>query len=101
MTLEMGLGSLNAVSLAKARKKAAEARGQLSEGTDPKASRDAARAAERRRAPGGKSFSSCDEAYIEAHRAGWKNEKRDGELLSREQSTNDRRTGGAFPPPTA
>jgi integrase len=72
---EMGLGSLRAVSLARAREKAQDARSLLADGTDPiQARRDvqtAATLAEMRSKP----FRECAEAFIEAHRAGWKNAK--------------------------
>jgi integrase len=68
---EMGLGSLLNVSLATARKKAAEARALLGNGIDPLAEKQARLAAER----GSLTFREAAEAYIAAHAAGWRNAK--------------------------
>ncbi|MFZ5558692.1 MAG: tyrosine-type recombinase/integrase [Pseudomonadota bacterium] len=72
---EMGLGSLNAVSLATARKKAEECRGLLADKIDPLEARRAARSAQALAAARSKTFDECAAAYIKAHGAGWKNEK--------------------------
>jgi integrase len=64
----MGLGSLNAVSLAKARQKAASARELLADDKDPIEERNAQRASH---APG-MTFASAAGEYIEAHRSGWR-----------------------------
>jgi integrase len=71
----MGLGSLDTVSLAEARERAAEARKLRVQGKDPIAIRDAQRAA--RAAAGGKAmtFDQCRDAFIEANRSGWRNAK--------------------------
>jgi integrase len=76
---EMGFGGLHEVSLADARKKAADARLLLSEGQDPLTQR---RLNEKRRAAAEKratsrsiTFDQCAEAYIDAHEISWKNEK--------------------------
>jgi len=72
---EMGLGSVHDCSLAEAREKAAEARKRVREWIDPIDVRDAERrhiALEEARSM---TFSKCAEAFIEAHRAGWKNAK--------------------------
>ena len=76
---EMGFGGLRMVSLADARKKAADARLLLSEGQDPLTQR---RLNEKRRAAAEKratsrsiTFDQCAEAYIDAHEISWKNEK--------------------------
>ena len=67
---EMGLGSASVVTLADARRKADEARRQLAAGVDPL---DAKKEAEReQRIP---TFGEMADTYIEAHGAGWKNEK--------------------------
>lgn len=68
---EMGLGSLLNVSLAMARRKAAEARAMLGEGIDPLAEKQARLAAVR----GTLTFREASEAYIAAHAAGWRNAK--------------------------
>jgi len=72
----MGLGALDSVSLADARQKAADARKLLASGIDPIEARDASRAAAA--AASNKpsmTFDACCEAYIAAHRSGWKNAK--------------------------
>lgn len=64
---EMGLGSAAVVSLLEARQAALQQRKVLAAGKDPIASRRAAQAA-------GMTFGEAADAYIEAHRASWKNE---------------------------
>jgi integrase len=63
---QMGLGSLLVVSLADARKKAADARAWKAEGLDPIQARDAARAAK-----SDVTFKECAVAYIDSNKAGW------------------------------
>jgi hypothetical protein len=63
---QMGLGSLSAVSLADARRNAAEARRVRAEGVDPIRARNASQVA---KTP--TTFKDCGEAYIAAHKAGW------------------------------
>ena len=65
--------ALHAVTLAQARIRAADARRLLLDGHDPIAARHAARAAARVASARTMTFDECAEAYIEAHRAGWKN----------------------------
>ena len=72
---EMGLGSLNAVSLAGARLKAAACRGLLADGTDPIAARDAERTQRALEDARAITFDQCAEAFITAHGAAWKNQK--------------------------
>ena len=72
---EMGLGSLNAVSLADARLKAAACRGLLADGTDPIAARDAERTQRALEDARAITFDQCAEAFITAHGAAWKNQK--------------------------
>ncbi len=72
---EMGLGSERTVSLADARKKAAECRGLLHEHKDPIEARDARHAQEKLTKARSISFRQCAESYVAAHRAGWKNAK--------------------------
>lgn len=83
---EMGFGPVASVSLAEARRKAEEARRQLAAGVDPL---DAKKAAEReQRIP---TFGEMADTYIEAHGAGWKNEKHRDQwimTLSRERDDN-------------
>jgi integrase len=76
---EMGFGSLKKVSLGAARKKAIDARLMLSEGQDPLAHRQDARAkraaAEKSASASSITFHDCAEAFIRAHEAGWRNPK--------------------------
>lgn len=72
---EMGLGSLSVFTLAQARERARKFRALLADGIDPiQAREDEARATalEQARAL---TFDECAAAYIEAHKAGWKNAK--------------------------
>jgi integrase len=62
----MGLGSLNAVTLAKARQKAASARELLADGKDPIEAKHAQRAAP------AMTFTNAAAEYIAAHRSGWR-----------------------------
>ncbi len=72
---EMGLGSLNAISLAEARVKASECRRLRHEGVDPVEARKAARAQTALEAAKALTFKSAATAYIASHRAGWRNAK--------------------------
>jgi integrase len=72
---EMGLGALHAVTLAEARQKATAYRNLLSSDIDPIQARDATRAQERLEAARAQTFRQCAEAYIEAHKASWRNPK--------------------------
>jgi len=74
----MGLGSLNAVTLSEARKRAAELREQIRHPkapTDPLAERQATKLAQRVGLLRTKTFEACATAYIDAHRNEWKNSK--------------------------
>lgn len=64
---EMGLGSVAVVSLAEARQAAVAQRKLLVTGDDPIATRRAAKSA-------GATFGEAADAYIAAHRSGWKND---------------------------
>jgi|APTNR8051073442_1049403.scaffolds.fasta_scaffold00566_14 integrase len=68
---EMGLGPTHAVSLSRARKKAAELRGLIADGRDPFMEKRAALADER----GTMMFREAANLFIKAHKAGWRNEK--------------------------
>lgn len=72
---EMGLGSVNAVSLPEARQKAQDARKQLAAGVDPITARNSVREAQKLEAAQAITFDECADAYIASHRAGWKNPK--------------------------
>lgn len=74
----MGLGSLDTVSLAEARKLAAELRAQARHPTVPRnplAERQQARTARRLEAARRMTFKACALAYMEAKRVEWKNTK--------------------------
>jgi integrase len=72
---DMGLGSLNSVSLAEARKKAYFARSQITNGVDPLEARRSDRAKAALNASKSMTFRECAEAFIRAHREGWRNAK--------------------------
>ena len=72
---EMGLGPLNTFSLAEARKRAAECRRMRHDGIDPIEARGAQRDQKRLEGARSMTFDVCAEAYIEAHKASWKNGK--------------------------
>jgi integrase len=71
----MGLGPLHTYTLAEARTKARECRKQRLEGIDPIELRKASRTKERLAAATAMTFKQCAEAYIKAHKTGWKNTK--------------------------
>jgi integrase len=76
---EMGLGPVDSLELAKARKAAERCREQLNAGVDPIEAREADRAAGKAAAAlelaKVRTFKDCAESYIKAHRDGWKNAK--------------------------
>ena len=74
-TREMGLGSLDVVTLADARSRAAEARRKAANGTDPIDERKGIRASLQSEPSRRMTFKECAEAYIEAHKTSWKNDK--------------------------
>lgn len=67
----MGLGPVHSVSLAEARQKAADARRLVGQGIDPLEARLEAEMAKAKLM----TFDQCAAAYIDAHRAGWRNTK--------------------------
>jgi len=71
----MGLGSVALYGLAEARGKALDARRLRHEGIDPIEARRATRAQVRLDAAKAMTFKQCAQAYIKAHRAGWRNIK--------------------------
>nr|WP_034339668.1 site-specific integrase [Herbaspirillum sp. B39] len=71
----MGLGPLHTVSLAEARIKALEQRRKLLDEIDPLDEKIAKKAATRIEVANVRTFDECADAYIQAHRAGWKNAK--------------------------
>ena len=72
---EMGLGSVTLVTLAEARAKALEHRKSLLNEVDPIEVREKAREQHRIEAAKRVTFDYCAAAYIDSHRAGWKNTK--------------------------
>jgi integrase len=72
---EMGLGSLNTISLAEARQRAAGCRKMRQDGLDPIAEKKAGRLKAKLEAARAMTFQQCAEAFIEARKAGWQNAK--------------------------
>jgi integrase len=72
---QMGLGSLDEVTLAQARELADDARRRVREGVDPLEERRAAKLSARIERARAMTFKQAAEAYIAAHRAGWTNAK--------------------------
>lgn len=72
---EMGLGSLETFSLREARDRARQARQLVADGIDPIDQRKGDRQEKRLAAARAKTFDQCAAAYIESHRAGWRNGK--------------------------
>lgn len=72
---DMGLGGYPDVPLAQAKDDARAARAKIKAGIDPIEEQKAARSALKASQMALKTFKQCAEAYIEAHQAGWKNEK--------------------------
>jgi integrase len=72
---EMGLGPCPEVSLAVARRLAAEARSLVKAGQDPIAARDAGRARQRLDEARGITFDKAAELYIAANEAGWRSDR--------------------------
>lgn len=79
---EMGLGAFASVPLIRSRALAASSREAVAAGRDPKLERDAARAAARAQTASARTFAQCSAAYIDAHRAGWRNDKHAGQWAS-------------------
>ena len=72
---KMGLGSINDFSLAEARERARQIRQKLADGVDPIEARLAARDAARKETAENITFKAAAEKFIEAHEAGWRNDK--------------------------
>jgi integrase len=72
---EMGLGPVHAIPLADARKRAAECRRMRFDGIDPIEVRRGEREQKKVDAAKSITFDVCAAAYIDAHKAGWKNAK--------------------------
>jgi integrase len=71
----MGLGSLHTISLAEARNEAARCRKLLREKIDPIEARNGSRGQAALEAAKAITFEQCAQAYVQAHRLGWKNAK--------------------------
>jgi integrase len=72
---EMGLGPIDAIPLAEARKRAAECRRMRYDGIDPIEARRAERDQKRLEAARAMTFDACAAVYINAHKTSWKNAK--------------------------
>ena len=72
---DLGLGPMQLVTLAQAREAAQEERKRLRAGVDPIEHRRAQAAARAADAAKSMTFKTCAEAYINSHRAGWRNTK--------------------------
>ena len=72
---DMGLGPLHAVGLPTAREQAARHRSAVISGLDPIQVREAETNRKALEAAKALTFSQCATAYIESHKAGWKNAK--------------------------
>jgi integrase len=78
----MGLGPFPGVTLAKARRKAEEARSLLHDGRDPLEHRKELEQSARLTAAKAVTFKEGAQRYIEAHRSGWRNPKHAAQRLS-------------------
>ena len=74
-TRYMGFGPIDLVSVGDARARALECRRLLQSGIDPIAARDAERAQAELEAANTLTFDACVEAYLKAHKSGWRNPK--------------------------
>jgi integrase len=74
-TRDMGLGSLTTVSLAAAREIAADCRRRRLAGLDPIETRKAERREVQLAAAQSITFDQCRDAFIQAHKVGWRNAK--------------------------
>lgn len=72
---DLGLGPLRDTPLALARERAAEARRQVFDGTDPIAAKRSRKAAVALDAAKAITFDEAADTYIRSHRAGWRNAK--------------------------
>ena len=71
----MGLGPVDVIPLAEARKRAAEYRRLRHDGIDPIEARRSQRDQKKLEAAKSMTFDACAAAYMEAHRPGWRNGK--------------------------
>lgn len=84
---DVGLGSAADLSLEAARAKRDELRAMLAVGRDPMAERKAAKLARALDVAKTMTFAQCRDAYIEAHKPGWRNAKHAAQWVS--TLTND------------
>lgn len=81
---DVGLGAFPEITLSAARDLSRDHRRKVREGVDPLAERREARAALLVERAAAKTFKECAEAYVEANKAGWKNDMQSKEFdLSR------------------
>jgi integrase len=79
---DMGLGSLATIGLAKARELAAECRRRHLSGMDPIEARKVERREAQLAAARSLTFDQCRDAFIEAHKASWRNAKHKAQWTS-------------------
>jgi integrase len=79
---ELGLGAAHTFTLADARKRAIEQRKLRADGIDPIEHRHARRSQAKLDAAKVMTFRGCAEAYIDAHRRSWKNDKHAAQWLA-------------------
>jgi integrase len=72
---DMGLGAFPTVTLAAARRAAADARALVAAGSDPIAARDAERASQRLQEARGVKWEEAVEQFLDAHETTWRNAK--------------------------
>ena len=96
-TIEMGLGPFPDVTLAEARDRADEVRKQLRNGVNPIAAKKDEIANLTITAAKAKTFKECADAYIEAHRSGWRNPKHADQWFA---TFNETRRGSLIYPAT-
>jgi integrase len=72
---DMGLGALHTITLAEARAKAMDCRKLLVAGIDPLETKKADQTQAKLAAVKGTTFEACANAYIDAHKASWKQER--------------------------
>jgi integrase len=79
---DLGLGPYPAVTLADARERALAARRQVIDKIDPVADRVRATLERKKKAAKAMTFAQCAEAYMAAHRAGWRNPRQHAQWSS-------------------
>jgi integrase len=85
---KMGIGPLQTISLAEARKRAADARVKVHDGIDPIDDHKAKRAHKKLEAAKVKTFKECADLYVEARRGEWKNSKHADQWFSTFNATS-------------